>query len=81
MIKMMMVILMFPVVWYGLMLGCCLVTCKNDFVSLFAVARAVLLHDIKFLKTNCNYTQAKIICTILFVGTAVIGNVLSNNIL
>lgn len=75
------VILMLLVVWHGLMLGCCLITCKNDFVSLRAVARAVLLHDINFLKTNCNYTKAKIICTILFVSTAVIGNILFNTIL
>lgn len=79
--NMMIAILMLLVVWHGLMLGCCIVMCKNDFVSLRTLAKAVMLHDVKFLTANCNYPKAKIICTILFVGTALIGNIVFNNIL
>ncbi len=40
-----------------------------------------MLHDVKFLTANCNYPKAKIVCTILFVGTDSVGNLISNNIL
>ncbi len=69
------IILIMLVVWYGLMLGCCLVMCKNDFVTIRAVTKAVMLHDVKFLTANCNYKKARILCTILFVGTVLIGNI------
>lgn len=70
--------LMLLVVWHGLMLGLSIVMCKNDFVTLRSVAKAVILHDVKFLTANCNYPKAKIICTILFVSTALIANVIYN---
>lgn len=74
-------VLLLLVVWHGLMLGCCIEMCKNDFVTIRAITKAVMLHDVKFLTANCNYPKAKVICTILFIGTALIGNFISNNIL
>lgn len=74
-------VLMLLVVWHGLMLGCCIVMCKNDFVTIRAITKAVMLHGVKFLTANCNYPKAKIVCTILFVGTALVGNIVFNNIL
>lgn len=74
-------ILMLLVVWHGLMLGSCLVMCKNDSISIGSIAKAVMLHDVRFLKANCKYIKARVLCTILFVGTALIGNIVWNIIL
>ena len=74
-------ILMLPVLWHVLMLGCCLVMCKNDFVTLYAVTKAVMLHDLNFLTENCNYPKARILCTVLFVGTTLIAAFIYNTIL
>lgn len=75
------IILVMCICWHVLMLGCCIVMCKNDFVTLRAITKAVILHDVKFLAANCNYLKARIFCTILFVGTALVGNIVFNNIL
>jgi hypothetical protein len=65
------------VVWHGLMLGCVLQFTKDD-VSLGAVARAVVLHDGKFLNLNCDYKKARIMCLTLFLLMNLIGYISSN---
>ena len=70
-------VLMMLVVWHGLMLGCVLQFTK-DSVSLGASAKAVILHDNKFLAENCEYKKAKILCLTLFLLMNLIGYISSN---
>ncbi len=62
--------------WHGLMLGCVL-QFTNDSVGIGAVAKAVVLHDVKFLNQNCDYKKARRMCLILFVLVVLIGNISS----
>ncbi|MCM1327973.1 MAG: hypothetical protein NC253_00895 [Ruminococcus sp.] len=65
------------VVWHGLMLGCVLQFITNDGVGIGEFAKAVVLHNVKFLNQNCDYKKARIMCFALFLLINLIGSISS----